>query len=193
MQCVSVLNMCLCGVSHRCGTTFVPTEEKAAITPSSKRMEDVLFGTTRKRWELTQYISMTLARFELILYLSEMFFYFSSCQKSRNIWNAPLLSVNLISKSLWMNLMAKWLMGSAGLQGVRVSFRVLFVCCHLLYLLLISVSISSHTPQVVSIRAMWIYWPQPCRNWPTWRERPRHPSFISAIYPTSSLRPSKAH
>lgn len=28
---------------------FVPAEEKAAITPDSKRMEDVLFGTTRKR------------------------------------------------------------------------------------------------------------------------------------------------
>ncbi len=50
-------------------------------------------------------------------------FHFSCCQKSRNIWNAPLLSVNLTSKYLWMNLMAKWLMGSAGLQGVSVSLR----------------------------------------------------------------------
>lgn len=46
---------CLCvncvylGGSHRCGTTFVPAEEKAAITPDSKRTEDALFGTMRKR------------------------------------------------------------------------------------------------------------------------------------------------
>lgn len=57
----------VCG-AHRCGTTFVPAEEKAAITPDSKRAEDALFGTTRKRCELHLHdINNILTYFILIL------------------------------------------------------------------------------------------------------------------------------
>lgn len=138
VNCVSVWD------SHRYGTTFVPTEEKAAITPDSKRMEDVLFGTTRKRWEHTHTHLHDIKIWTICILIV---FHFSCCQKLRNIWNAPLLSVNLTSKYLWMNLMAKWLMGSAGLQWVSVSLGCpVCVLAFIVSVIYLGIYFLSHTP-----------------------------------------------
>ncbi len=83
--------------------------------------------------------------------------------------------------------------GQRRTAGGECISQVSCLCASFYSLLFISVSISSHTPQVVSIRAMWIYWPLPYRNWPIWSERHKLPSFNSAIYPTNFLKPSRTH
>ncbi len=121
-----------------------PNRGKGCYNTRLKRMEDVLFGTTRKRWEHTHTFTWHYMIWTICILIV---FRFSCCQKLRNIWNAPLLSVNLTSKYLWMNLMAKWLMAAQDCRGWVYLSGVLFVCFLLFYLLFISVSISSHTPR----------------------------------------------
>lgn len=138
------------GITHRCGITVVPAEEKAAIIPDSRKTEDALSGIMKKRWEICaatfcifaakENTVTTIVNIELNTHLSPVFFYLFCIVV---VWNRGTSKMHYYSMWTWHQSTCRWVWWKSDLrpaQGHRgwVCLYVFLVSCMPLFTVFIA-------------------------------------------------------